>query len=137
MEFFADKVLYVDNAWDAVHTFIRPVGAALLGAALAGEELATLPAALGSGGLAFVSHATKATARAAVNTSPEPFSNIVVSLAEDGLVAALLWFAVNHPAIALVLVAVLTVAAVVLVAGLWKAARRTGHRVRVRFSRAT
>lgn len=102
MEFFADKIPVLDTLWDAVHTVIRiPAGAALAAGALStvGADSATVSsvAALLGGTLAAASHATKMTTRAAVNTSPEPFSNIAVSLFEDGLVVAALWLAANHP----------------------------------------
>ena len=114
VEFFADKIPFVDSMWDAVHTVIRiPAGAALAAAAFGADHqaMAWIAALLG-GSLAATSHATKMTTRAAVNTSPEPFSNIAVSLAEDGFVVFLLWLAATHPllfAIALVLSVVLAV----------------------------
>src|SRR3569832_78369 len=114
VEFFADKIPYVDSMWDLVHTFIRiPAGAALAAAALgADSHTIALVAALLGGSLAATSHAAKLTTRAAVNTSPEPFSNIAVSLAEDGFVVFMLWLSATHPvlfAIALVLTLVLAV----------------------------
>lgn len=99
VEFFADKVPYVDSVWDLAHTFIRiPAGAALAAGALGadGSTIAWMAALLG-GSLAATSHATKMTTRAAVNTSPEPFSNIGVSLLEDGFVLVLMWLALTHP----------------------------------------
>ena len=99
MEFFADKIPFVDSIWDVVHTVVRiPAGAALAAGALGADgATATTVAALLGGTLAAASHTTKMTTRAAVNTSPEPFSNIAVSLLEDGLVVAGLWLAVNYP----------------------------------------
>lgn len=99
MEFFADKIPLVDSVWDVIHTVVRiPAGAALAAGALGadGPAAATVAALLG-GTLAAASHTTKMTTRAAVNTSPEPFSNIAVSLVEDGLVVAGLWLAMNYP----------------------------------------
>lgn len=99
MEFFADKIPLVDSVWDVIHTVVRiPAGAALAAGALGadGPAAATVAALLG-GTLAAASHTTKMTTRAAVNTSPEPFSNIAVSLLEDGLVVAGLWLAMNYP----------------------------------------
>ena len=115
-EFFADKVPFVDSLWDAVHTLVRiPAGAALAAGALgAGSAEMGWIAALLGGGLAATSHATKMTARAAVNTSPEPFSNIAVSLLEDGLVVFMLWLAATHPVIFAVVLAVSIVLAIVL-----------------------
>jgi hypothetical protein len=114
IEFFADKIPLLDSVWDAVHTFIRiPAGAALAFGALGADSAAMgWIAALLGGGLAATSHAAKMTTRAAVNTSPEPFSNIAVSLAEDGLVVFMLWLAATHPvafAVALLLSVVLAV----------------------------
>lgn len=116
VEFFADKIPFVDSVWDAVHTVIRiPAGAALAAGALGagGEAMAWVAAILG-GSLAATSHATKMTTRAAVNTSPEPFSNMAVSLLEDGLVVFMLWLSATHPAIFAVVLVVSIVLAVVL-----------------------
>ena len=84
-EFFADKVAWVDSAWDAIHSFIRPLGGAMLSLAIvdAGDPAWQVASFLLGGGAAFVAHAGKAGARTLVNTSPEPFSNVVVSTAED------------------------------------------------------
>jgi hypothetical protein len=101
VEFFADKIPFVDTMWDTLHTLIRiPAGAALAAGALGadGTTMAWVGAILG-GGLAATSHVTKLTTRAAVNTSPEPFSNIGVSLLEDGFVVFMLWLSATHPAI--------------------------------------
>jgi hypothetical protein len=98
-EFVADKVPGLDTVWDAVHTFIRiPAGAALAAAVLGGDSAtwATVAALLG-GTLAATAHTAKATTRAAVNASPEPFSNLGLSLAGDAAVPALLWLAWEHP----------------------------------------
>lgn len=116
IEFFADKIPFVDSIWDAVHTLIRiPAGAALAAGALGADSAAmTWIAALLGGSLAATSHATKMTARAAVNTSPEPFSNMAVSLAEDGLVVFMLWLSAAHPAIFAVALAVSVALAIVL-----------------------
>ncbi len=92
IEFFADKIPYLDSAWDSVHTAIRPLGGATLAymaTANVGPAL-QIPIALLSGGIAMESHLTKATARAAINTSPEPVTNSVASITEDGLVAVVL-----------------------------------------------
>ena len=118
VEFFADKIPLVDSLWDMVHTVIRiPAGAALAAGALGADNAAMgWIAALVGGSLAATSHAAKLTTRAAVNTSPEPFSNIGVSLLEDGFVVFMLWLAATHPlifAIALVLTLVLAVALMV------------------------
>jgi hypothetical protein len=117
-EFFADKIPFVDSMWDAVHTVIRiPAGAALAAGALgASGEAWTWVAAILGGSLAATSHATKMTTRAAVNTSPEPFSNVAVSLLEDGLVVFMLWLSATHPvAFAIVLVVSIVLAVILLV----------------------
>jgi uncharacterized membrane protein len=118
VEFFADKVPLLDSIWDTAHTVIRiPAGAALAAAALGADSqaMAWIAALLG-GTLAATSHATKMTTRAAVNTSPEPFSNVAVSLFEDGFTLFMLWLAAEHPVIfAIALVLSIAVAIVLLV----------------------
>lgn len=107
VEFFADKVPYVDSVWDVVHTFIRvPAGAIVAWAAVSDMDPAiVIPATLIGGGLAFSSHGTKATARMAANLSPEPVSNWILSLVEDAIAIAGAVLAVFAPAvIAVVLV---------------------------------
>ena len=100
VEFIADKIPGLDTLWDAVHTFIRiPAGAALAAGVFGGDATAwAVVAALAGGTLAATAHAAKASTRAAVNTSPEPFSNIGLSLAGDVAVPATLWLAWAHPA---------------------------------------
>ena len=114
VEFVADKIPYVDNVWDAVHTAIRPTLAAVLAALLAGEanDLGEGIAAVLGGTTALASHAAKASLRLAVNASPEPVSNIVLSLAEDTVVVAVLLLAIDHPWWALAVAIVLLVASV-------------------------
>lgn len=114
VEFFADKIPYVDSIWDSVHTFIRPLGGAAIGytAMTDAGPLIQTAVALMTGSIALESHLTKATTRAAINTSPEPVSNIVASVAEDGVVAGLLFLIVKHPVIASVIAVILIVAAV-------------------------
>lgn len=99
IEFFADKIPGLDTLWDMVHSVIRiPAGAALAAAALGADSSTMgLVGALLGGSLAATSFATKAATRAAVNTSPEPFSNIAVSLLEDGLSMGALWLAAHYP----------------------------------------
>lgn len=111
-EFLADKIPALDSVWDAVSTFIRIPGGALLAASVFGIDQAGLAAiaALAGGALAATSHAAKAGARAAINTSPEPVSNAVASSAEDLGIAGLLWLAFSHPLLALVAVALATLA---------------------------
>ncbi len=126
IEFVADKVPYLDNIWDAIHTFVRPIGAAALGYVLAGDtpNIGAAVGAILSGALALSAHSAKATARAAVNTSPEPFSNIILSLLEDGLVAGLVALAIANPVLTVIVVALLTVAAVWLTVKLFGVIRR-------------
>ncbi|MFI6859333.1 DUF4126 domain-containing protein [Streptomyces sp. NPDC050421] len=101
-EVVADKIPYVDSVWDTAHTVIRPVAGAVVAALLAGESgsLPELAAGAIGGSTALMSHLVKAGTRMAVNTSPEPFSNIAVSIAEDLGVAGIVTFAVFHPWIA-------------------------------------
>ena len=109
-EFFADKIAWVDSAWDAVHSFIRPLGGALLSLAIvdAGDPAWQVGSFLLGGGAALLAHAGKAGARTLVNTSPEPFSNIAVSTAEDVATGGLLALAIANP-IAAALIAILLV----------------------------
>ncbi|BDS05208.1 hypothetical protein NT6N_02480 [Oceaniferula spumae] len=88
IEFFADKIPWLDSSWDAVHTFIRPIGGTLLALAALGEmdPVVSVIAALLGGGTTLITHATKAGGRLLINMSPEPVSNTVASLSEDGLV---------------------------------------------------
>jgi len=132
VEFVADKVPWVDSMWDLVHTFIRPVGAAFLGAAALGDldpVVKTLVAIL-CGGIALSSHSAKAGTRIAANHSPEPFSNIGLSLAEDGLVLGGVWLAIQHPVIAFTLVVVAVAFIVWTVPKLVRAIGRRVSRIR-------
>ncbi len=99
VEFFADKIPVVDSLWDMVNSVVRiPAGAALAAGVFGADSGAlALAAALLGGSLAATSQAAKSTTRAAINASPEPFSNIAMSLAEDGLVVGAVWLATNHP----------------------------------------
>ncbi len=106
IEFLADKIPYVDSAWDSVHTFIRPLAGAALGylaLSEAGPEL-RIVAALLAGTIALDSHLTKATSRLAINASPEPVSNSVASVVEDVSVLTVLYLVIRHPVIAAVVV---------------------------------
>ncbi|CAN3980207.1 DUF4126 domain-containing protein [Kitasatospora purpeofusca] len=120
LEAVADKIPYVDTVWDAVHTVIRPIAGATVGALIAAAS--TDPGSLGEvaagamgGTTALVSHLVKASLRMAVNTSPEPASNIVVSLAEDISVAGLVTLAIFHPWLAASISAVLLLVGILLV----------------------
>ena len=130
VEFVADKVPYLDTAWDSVHTFIRPVAGALLAFSIVGHvdpKWQVLAALLG-GSIALTSHAAKASTRAAANVSPEPFSNWALSLTEDGIAFLLVWLVGSHPVIGLVLALLLTVAAIVIIWKLSRLIRRVFHR---------
>ncbi|HTW64803.1 MAG TPA: DUF4126 domain-containing protein [Bryobacteraceae bacterium] len=105
-EFFADKIPWVDSIWDSFHTFIRPVGAAVLAAAVLGDmnPVLKLTLIILCGGVAFASHSSKAAARLVVNHSPEPFTNIGASLAEDTFAPFGVWLSISHPLLVLGLV---------------------------------
>ena len=106
-EFLADKVPGFDSVWDAVHTFIRiPIGALLAWGAMGDSTPALqITAALLGGAITGGTHFAKAGTRAAINTSPEPFSNWTASFGEDGMLLAGLWIAFHHPLVFLVLLA--------------------------------
>ena len=125
VEFFADKIPYVDTLWDVLHTAIRPLGGALIAVASLGDASPAVQglAALAGGTLAAGSHLTKAGTRAVVNTSPEPVSNWLVSLAEDGFVIGLGLLALSYPVAALTVVAVLALLIVACAAALVRAIR--------------
>lgn len=137
MEFVADKIAYVDTIWDTLHTVIRPVGAALLGGELAGEDLSTAIAGGVTGVAALTAHVAKAGARIAINTSPEPVTNIGVSLLEDVAVVGMVWFAVTYPVAAGVLAAVLLVLGIVVLVAAWRLVRRGMRRFRAWRARRT
>ena len=126
IEFVADKVPYVDTMWDAVHTFIRPPAAALMTYAAFGNvpEAWRVAGGLLAGSIALTSHGTKASARAAINTSPEPLSNWIASLSEDGIAVFLVWMAAKHPVLAIGIVAALLAICVYLLIKLAKFLRR-------------
>ncbi|MGW7403609.1 DUF4126 domain-containing protein [Streptomyces sp. NPDC054833] len=114
-EAVADKIPYVDSVWDSVHTVVRPVAGAWVGALLAGHSgsPSEVAAALIGGSTALASHTVKAGTRMAINTSPEPFSNMIMSLAEDLGVAGIVTFAMFHPGAAAVIAAVLLAAGLI------------------------
>lgn len=131
LEFFADKVPYVDTVWDMIHTFIRPPAAGLLAYAAAGAVPTEWrwAAALLAGGVALTSHGTKASTRAAVNTMPEPVSNWALSFGEDVLAVWLAWMATAHPIAAAVIVLALVVLCVYVLSRLFRFARRALQRL--------
>ncbi len=130
IEFVADKVPVIDSVWDSVHTFVRPIGAAMLAMVLAGEQPTAqkLLIALGSGSLALTSHGAKATTRLAANTSPEPFSNIGLSLIEDLVMAAMIWLVAKAPVVAGIVAVALAVLCVLIIWRLWRFAKRLFNR---------
>lgn len=127
VEMVADKIPYVDSAWDAVHTVVRPAVGAAVGALLAGQasDLQQAVMATTGGASALVSHLVKAGLRAAVNTSPEPASNVLVSTGEDLTVAGVVSLAVLNPWVAGSIAAVLLLTGAALVVLLWQRIRRT------------
>lgn len=132
VEFVADKVPGVDTAWDAIQTFIRiPAGAALAAGVFGGLDSAawTTMAAILGGSLAATSHFAKAGTRAAANTSPEPFSNLGLSVAEDVTTAGLLWLVLTYPLVALGLVVLLALLAAWLLPKLFRFIARVLRRM--------
>ena len=122
VEFFADKIPGVDSGWDALHTFIRIPAGAILAAAAAGPANPALvvAAALLGGGLATLSHATKAGTRVFINTSPEPFTNWTASVTEDAMVIGGIWTALHHPWLFLALVLIFIILSIWLLPKLWR-----------------
>lgn len=134
VEFFADKIPGVDTLWDALHTVVRiPAGAALAAAVFGGDQatFAAIAAVLG-GTLAATAHTAKATTRAAANTSPEPFSNVALSLAGDAAVPAMLWLAFTHPLVFFGALALAVAVGVVLIVVFFRFLRVVFARVRPR-----
>jgi len=130
VEFGADKIPWLDSIWDAVHSFIRiPAGAALAAMAFGDSSNAVMVAAgILGGSLAAAMHTAKAGARAAINLSPEPFSNWGASLTEDALVPLGLWLAIAHPFVFFALLAGCLVAVALLIRVLWRGMQRLSRR---------
>jgi hypothetical protein len=130
-EFFADKIAWVDSAWDAVHSVIRPIGGALLSLAIVDSADPSWQVAsfLLGGGAAFIAHAGKAGARTLVNASPEPFSNIVVSTAEDVATGGLFALAIANPIAAALIAIILVLLSLWLVIAARRALKRLLARV--------
>lgn len=126
VEFVADKVPWLDSAWDSLHTLIRPAGAVFLALAVLGDldPVALVVAVLVSGGAALSTHGTKAGVRAFLNLSPEPVSNSVASVTEDGLVLGGLGLIALSPAVALVVFTCVVIGCAALSIYLWKRIRR-------------
>ena len=130
MEFVADKIPYIDSTWDAISTAIRPTAGAVIGVLLAGDASSLDQAVLGvvGGGTALLSHLVKAGGRLAINSSPEPVSNIVASLTEDVAVLGVVWFALDHPEAAAAIAGVLLLLGLVMLFLLGKLVRRGWRR---------
>lgn len=131
LEFFADKVIWLDTVWDTIHTLIRPLGGALLALAVIdpSDPATQAIAFILGGGASLLAHGGKASARAVVNTSPEPVSNVVVSTIEDVATTGLLYLAYKYPVAAGVVAAVLLVLAIALMVIAWRVLRRIFLRV--------
>lgn len=132
VEFFADKIPYVDTAWDAIHTFIRiPAGAVLAAAAFGDfDKPVQVIAFLLGGGVALSSHGAKAATRVAINTSPEPVSNTVASLSEDVVAVGSIALAPFFPVLVIVVVAVAVIGSLILVPRIIKYLRSVRRRLR-------
>lgn len=126
IEFVADKIPWLDSAWDAVHTFIRPVGGALIAVTTLGDASPTMTTLVGllGGAVAASSHVSKAGTRAVANTSPEPFSNWILSLSEDAFVVGLGLVALKYPLVALTVTVILLGAIVLFARFIIRAIRR-------------
>lgn len=125
-EFFADKIPWLDSIWDGIHTFIRPVGGALLAFSLispADPKMQVIFFLLG-GGMALLSHTTKTGARLIVNQSPEPVSNTLLSLAEDATVATGLYLTMTHPLLIAALALIATILCALIIRLTWKLLRK-------------
>ena len=138
VEFFADKIPGIDTLWDLIHTVVRiPAGAALAAAVFGADQSSwAMAAALMGGTLAATSHVAKATTRAALNTSPEPFSNLAMSLLGDSVVPASLWLSWAHPTVFFAALAVAVVLMIVLIWVLVKFLRGLARRVSALFATA-
>ena len=130
MEFIADKIPFIDSTWDAISTAIRPTVGAVIGVLLAGDATSLDQAVSGvvGGGTALASHAVKMGSRLAINSSPEPLSNIGASLAEDAAVLSVVWFAIEHPRAAAAVAGILLACGLVLLYFIARLVRRGWRR---------
>lgn len=137
VEFFADKTPGVDSGWDAIHSFIRiPAGAVMASMAVGDVSPAMQVAAFLIGGaVTTTSHATKAGSRVLINTSPEPFSNWVASVAEDIIVIGGLWTALNHPVVFLVFLAMFILLMIWLLPKIWRGIKLVARKLGALFGR--
>lgn len=131
VEFVADKIPWLDSLWDLLHTVVRPIGGALVAVTALGDAspAATTLAALLGGSVAMTTHLTKTGTRAAANTSPEPFSNWILSFGEDVLAVSLTYGALKHPVLALAIAVALLIVIVAFASVLIRAIRRRFGRV--------
>ncbi len=138
MEFVADKIPLLDSTWDAISTAIRPTAGAVIGVLLAGDASSLDQAVAGvvGGGTALLSHRVKAGSRLAINSSPEPVTNIGASIAEDVTVLGVVWFAIDHPRAAAGIAGVLLVLGLVVLYLVAKVVRRGWRRWKGREPRA-
>lgn len=127
IEFVADKIPWVDSIWDSVHTFIRPVGGAVIAVAALGEQSPAIEGAIAllGGMVAASSHVTKASTRVAANASPEPFSNWILSFLGDGFVIGITFIAMQYPLIALGVSVTILILIALIVRAIWKWLRGT------------
>jgi hypothetical protein len=130
MEFIADKIPYIDSTWDAISTAIRPTAGAVIGVLLAGDASSLDQAVLGvvGGGTALLSHLVKAGGRLAINSSPEPVTNVVASVTEDAAVLGVVWFALQNPEAAAAIAGVLLLLGLVMLFFVGKLVRRGWRR---------
>jgi hypothetical protein len=130
MEFVADKIPYLDSTWDVVSTAIRPTVGAVIGVLIAGDAdtLGQAVAGVVGGGTALLSHAVKAGSRLAINSSPEPVTNVTASVVEDVAVLGVIWFAIENPRAAAAIAAVLLAGGLVLLYLLGRLIRRGWRR---------
>ena len=129
VEFIADKIPWIDSVWDTIHTFIRPIGGAVVAATTVGNASPTFEVimALVGGTVAAGSHLTKAGTRVAANASPEPFSNWALSLAEDAFVVALGFVTLKYPLLALAISALVLLTMMLTARWIWRWVRRTSQ----------
>ena len=130
IEFFADKIPWVDSIWDAIHTAIRPIGGAVIAVQTLGDASPTMETLVGlmGGTLAASTHFTKAGTRAVANASPEPFTNWILSFAEDVFVVSLGFIALKYPLLATIIVLVALVLMVMFAAWIFRAVKRRWRR---------
>ena len=139
MEFVADKIPYVDSGWDVVSTAIRPTVGAVIGVLIAGDADTLQQAVAGvvGGGTALLSHLVKAGGRLAINSSPEPVTNITASIAEDLAVLGVVWFAIENPRAAAAIAGLLLAIGLVMLYLVAKLVRRGWRRLRRRRDEVT